>query len=101
MPAGATLSLRGSSRHATKYGADTLDRSIAEALAAGTPHLAAVRQILDRRRREAGLPPPIAVDLPDDIRCFIADLGLSEDRFLTAFEVVPGDVVELFSIAQK
>ena len=51
-----------------QYGADTLDRSIAEALAAGTPHLAAVRQILDRRRREAGLPPPLAVALPDDPR---------------------------------
>ncbi|MBC7546060.1 MAG: hypothetical protein H7338_25305 [Candidatus Sericytochromatia bacterium] len=51
-----------------QYGADTLDRSIAEALAAGTPHLAAVRQILDRRRRAAGLPPPIAVALPDDPR---------------------------------
>jgi transposase len=51
-----------------QYGADTLDRSIAEAIQAGTPHLAAVRQILDRRRREAGLPPPLAVHLPDDPR---------------------------------
>jgi transposase len=51
-----------------QYGADTLDRSIAEVMQAGTPHLAAVRQILDRQRREAGLPPPLAVTLPDDPR---------------------------------
>lgn len=44
--------------------------------------------------------PDLVVDLgvdytptlaPDDYRCFVVDPGLPADRFLTAFEVVPGD----------
>ncbi len=50
------------------HGASELEEAIAEALRLGVPHLAAVRQILDRRRHERGLPPPIPVPLPDDAR---------------------------------
>lgn len=50
------------------FGADALAVAVAEALAADAPHVAAVRQILDRHRQEALLPPPIAVVLPDDPR---------------------------------
>jgi hypothetical protein len=50
------------------HGAADLEQAIAEALEHGSPHLAAVRQILDQRCHERGQPPPIAVRLPDDPR---------------------------------
>jgi hypothetical protein len=50
------------------YGASDLEQAIVEALESDSPHLAAVRQILDQRRHERGQPPPIAVRLPDDPR---------------------------------
>lgn len=50
------------------YGAAPLEEAIAEALARGVPHLAAVRQLIDQKRRDRGAPPPIAVTLPDDAR---------------------------------
>ena len=50
------------------YGAAELERAIGEALEHDSPHLPAVRQILDRRRHERGQPPPIPVRLPDDPR---------------------------------
>jgi mono/diheme cytochrome c family protein len=31
----------------------------------------------------------------DEYRCFVVDLGLSEDRFVTGYEVVPGDPREV------
>ena len=37
-------------------------------MAMHAPHVAAVRQVLDRRRRETGQPAPIPVTLPDDPR---------------------------------
>jgi hypothetical protein len=58
------------------------------------------------RARAAQLPgldnPDVVVDMgasytvlyrdgEDDLRCFLVDPGLDQDRFLTAFEVVPGD----------
>lgn len=46
------------------YGAATLAKAIAEALAQDAPHIAALRQILDRERPAA----PNAVTLPDDPR---------------------------------
>jgi transposase len=49
-------------------GAEELAAAIDEAMAMDAPHIAAVRQVLDRRRRDAGLPAPVAVDLPDDPR---------------------------------
>jgi hypothetical protein len=50
------------------YGARELDLAVSEVLERKTPHLAAVQQVLDRRRFEAGKPPPIAVVLPEDHR---------------------------------
>lgn len=50
------------------FGADDLRVAVVEAVAADAPHVAAVRQILDRRRQEAHRPPPIALSLPDDPR---------------------------------
>ena len=50
------------------HGAADLEGAIAEALEHGSPHLAAVRQILDQRRHQRGQPPPIPVRLPDDPR---------------------------------
>jgi len=50
------------------FGADELILAVDEALAMNAPHVAAVRQILDRHRRDAGQPPPVGVTLPDDPR---------------------------------
>ena len=50
------------------HGTAGLEQAIAEALERNSPHLAAVRQILDHRRHEQGQPPPIPVRLPDDPR---------------------------------
>ena len=45
------------------YDAAALDGAIAEALERGTPHAHAVRQVLERRRQEASLPPALTVPL--------------------------------------
>ena len=50
---------------ATAVGANV---ALTEAIAHERFHVPAVRQILDRRRRERGAPPPLAVELPDDPR---------------------------------
>jgi hypothetical protein len=50
------------------YGAEALEQAIQEALTQGVPHLAAVRQILDRSRHARGQPPALGVTLPDDPR---------------------------------
>jgi transposase len=50
------------------YGAAELDAAITEALAGDVPHPHAVRHVLERRRRERGLPPPLPLALPDDPR---------------------------------
>jgi hypothetical protein len=51
-----------------RYGAEALQLALDEALARGVPHPHAVRQVLERRRREQHAPPPVAVALPDDPR---------------------------------
>lgn len=51
-----------------RHGAGALQTAVAEALAAGTIHLAALHQILDRLRHAQGLPPPLPLSLPDDPR---------------------------------
>jgi transposase len=51
-----------------RYGAEALQVALDEALARGVPHPQAVRQVLERRRREQHAPPPVAVALPDDPR---------------------------------
>ena len=50
------------------HGAQVLEAAIAEALTAGVPHLAAIRQLLDSKRHLTGEPPRIAVELPNDPR---------------------------------
>jgi hypothetical protein len=51
-----------------RYGAETLERALALALERGTPHLAAIRQVLDQEQARRGRPPPIAAQLPEDPR---------------------------------
>jgi transposase len=50
------------------HGAQALDEAVREALAHGAPHLAAIHQVLDRRRRDRGQGPAIPVQLPDNPR---------------------------------
>ena len=50
------------------HGAEAIEEALREAVEHGTTHLAAVRQILDRRQHERGQLPPIPVQLPDDPR---------------------------------
>ncbi|MGH7644291.1 MAG: IS21 family transposase [Gemmatimonadales bacterium] len=51
-----------------RFGAAALDHAIREALAHDTPHLSALRHILDRNQHAEGKLPPIAVELPNDPR---------------------------------
>jgi len=51
-----------------QYGASELEQGIAEALLKDAPHLAAVRQVLDRRLKARDQPPPVAIPLSDDPR---------------------------------
>lgn len=79
-----------------RYGAVRLEQAIREALAAGTLHYHALRQILERQDRERGLPPPTRVDLPEDrrIRDLAVtphDLGRYDDLLETQGEGEPGD----------
>jgi transposase len=48
--------------------ADQLDATLAESLARGTPHLGAVRHLLDRARKSRGEPPAVEPHLPADPR---------------------------------
>jgi transposase len=48
------------------YGAERLEKAIAEAIAKDTPHLHAIRNVLERDRTERGEPPPIPVVLPEN-----------------------------------
>jgi transposase len=50
------------------YGAAALDDALAATLRAESPHLPAVRQILDQNRHARSQPPPVAVVLPDNAR---------------------------------
>lgn len=63
------------------YGASSVNVAIAESLDAGRAHPQAVRHILDDKRRELGLPPPIAVQLPD--RPNVRDLTVTPHRLET------------------
>jgi hypothetical protein len=44
-------------------GADALEDALVEVLERDTIHIGAVRQVLDRRRSERGLPPPLSISL--------------------------------------
>jgi transposase len=48
--------------------ADDIDAAIEQALARGTPHLGAVRHLLDRARKDRGQPPAVEPHLPADRR---------------------------------
>ena len=48
------------------YGAAELEHAIAEALNNAVPHPNSVRQVLERRREQRDLPPPLALTLPDN-----------------------------------
>lgn len=50
------------------YGAKATQDAVQEAFEAGACHLPAVRQLLERNRRERGLPPPVNLELPNDPR---------------------------------
>jgi hypothetical protein len=51
-----------------RYGASELEAAIGEALARGVPHPNAVRLTLEHRREQRQAPPPVAVDLPANIK---------------------------------
>jgi len=48
------------------YGAGELEQAITEALNQGVPHPNSVRQVLERRREQRDLSPPLALTLPDN-----------------------------------
>ena len=48
--------------------ADHVDAAVEESLARGTPHLGAVRHLLDRARKDRGQPPAVEPHLPADPR---------------------------------
>jgi hypothetical protein len=50
------------------YGAPALEAALAQALAADSAHLSAVRQILEQQQQARHQDPPVAVALPDDPR---------------------------------
>lgn len=49
-------------------GPEALRAAIVEVMASRTPHVGAVRQVLEGARRARGAPPPMAVELPEDPR---------------------------------
>jgi transposase len=51
-----------------QYGQEETELAVQQVLASDATHVSAVRQVLERRHREKGLPPPIAVQLPEDPR---------------------------------
>jgi ABC-type transporter Mla subunit MlaD len=51
-----------------RFSANELDDAIAAALARDTPHLGAVRQLLDKTRADRNAPPPVRLTLRNDPR---------------------------------
>jgi transposase len=62
---GATITLL---KQLDLVGAAELEAAIAEAIKRGTPHLAAVHHVLERRRYQRGAPPAVGRHLPVDDR---------------------------------
>ena len=60
------------------YGSTALAEAIKEALLADSPHPNSIRHILDRKREERNLKPPIPIELPDDLK--IRDLSVRPHR---------------------
>ena len=52
-----------------RYGGAELQAAIEEALASDAPHPNAVRVALERRRELRQQPPPVAISLPEHVRC--------------------------------
>jgi len=50
------------------WGAEAVQRAVTEAIASDALHVAAVRQLLERRAQDEGTPPPLPVELPDKVR---------------------------------
>jgi transposase len=69
------------------YGAEATNDAILDALAAGRAHPQAVRQVLDRKRQERGLPPPLPVALPD--RPAVRDVTVTPHRLATYDTLTP------------
>jgi len=67
---GAVLGSLAASLHRLleQYGHIALQKAIDEALAQHTPHLGAIRQLLDYQRQQRGQPPVLTATLPDDAR---------------------------------
>jgi hypothetical protein len=54
------------------HGAEALAQAIEAALGENAAHLGAVRHFIDCQRAARGLPPPIAVTLPNDPRVYLS-----------------------------
>src|SRR5262249_34897442 len=54
-----------------RFGAELLERAVAEVVGHDQPHLRAVHHVLDRLRHEAGLPPPLSVPVTTDERAAV------------------------------
>ena len=50
------------------YGAVELEQAVVEVVSVGACHVASVRQVLERKRREQSLPEPVAIAVPADPR---------------------------------
>jgi len=55
-------------RHLDAFGAEALDAALRQAVEQDTPHLGAVRQLLDQRRHQLAQPPPLSVAVSEDPR---------------------------------
>lgn len=56
------------------WGAESVDSAVLEAIDADALHVAAVRQVLERRAQDAGTPPPIPVALSEAARARDVDV---------------------------
>jgi transposase len=54
-----------------RFGAELLERAVAEVVGHDQPHLRAVHHVLDRLRYEAGMPPPLSVPVTRDERAAV------------------------------
>jgi transposase len=72
-------------KHLDTFGAEALDAALHEAVANDTPHLHAVRHLLDQHRHKLDEPPPLSVAISDDPRVtgqrvFTRDLSSYDNR---------------------
>jgi hypothetical protein len=73
------------------YGATELEHAVQEAVEFEAGHMSAVRQILERRRREQNLPPPVEIALPNDPR--IRDIVVVPHS-LSGYDLAPKELEE-------